>query len=158
MSNVTVTLSGGAIDTLTVVTDAAGTYTFNDVPSGDDYTIHLEKDGFVLDGVSTYDLVLITQAILDPSLGDPFFWLAADVNNTGTVTTLDVVLLREVILWLEDALAVGPWRFATEDFDFGSTGHVDLVPVENLQSDLTVNFIGVHIGDVNGSASTTDCN
>jgi len=157
VEGVSVELTGGTIGTMSTLTDGLGNYTFANIPSGEDYNLHLEKDGVSMNGVTTFDMVLIREAILDPTFDDPFFLLAADANDNGTISTYDLVLISKVILGIDDDFPVGPWRFATTDFDYSPpTGHVDDVPIVDLQGDLTINFVGVHVGDVNGSAE--DCN
>ncbi len=159
LANVTVELTGGTIGIMTVVTDNTGTYTFNDVPANEDYNIHLEKDGNSLSGVSTYDLVLMHKYILNISNDGPLFFLASDINNSGSVTILDILILREIILGSGGPWPIGPWRFATDDYDnTTASGYVDDVPVVNLQENLTINFVGVYVGDVNGGSVDTDCN
>ena len=50
-------------------------------------------------GVTTYDRILITQHILGvKSLGSPYQILAADVNRSRSVTTLDLIQLRKIAL------------------------------------------------------------
>ncbi|MFQ5445680.1 MAG: HYR domain-containing protein, partial [Saprospiraceae bacterium] len=62
------------------VTGADGTYQFADVPLGGDYTILPIKDVEPLNGVSTFDLVLISKHILGVQLLDsPYKIIAADV-------------------------------------------------------------------------------
>ncbi len=53
----------------------------------------------LLNGVTAYDLVLISRHIknLEP-LNTPYKFIAADINNSGTITTFDNVLLRQALL------------------------------------------------------------
>lgn len=53
------------------------------------------EDNDPLNGVSTYDLSLITKHILGLApFSSPYKLIAADVNNSRSVTTLDVIQLR----------------------------------------------------------------
>jgi thiol-disulfide isomerase/thioredoxin len=79
------------------------------------YTITAEKKDVVLNGLSTYDLVLISKHILNvAALPNPWQLIAADVNCSESVTTFDIVLLRKVILGITDTLPCGAWRFLPE--------------------------------------------
>jgi Pregnancy-associated plasma protein-A len=50
-------------------------------------------------GISTADLIGIQQHILNAAvLPKPYAWIAADVNNSGIITTLDLIIIRKVIL------------------------------------------------------------
>ncbi|RMG80086.1 MAG: hypothetical protein D6714_15315, partial [Bacteroidetes bacterium] len=65
---------------------------FEDCPPTDVVPV---KDVFPLNGVTTFDLVVLRKHILviEP-FDSPYLWIAADVNNTGTVTTSDAVVIR----------------------------------------------------------------
>ncbi|MEZ4917493.1 MAG: hypothetical protein R2792_00180 [Saprospiraceae bacterium] len=57
------------------------------------------KNDDPLNGVSTYDLVLISKSILGlEPLSQPWQQTAADINNSGSVTTFDIVEGRKLIL------------------------------------------------------------
>jgi len=53
----------------------------------------------IISGVSTQDLILIRKHILSiEQLPKPYAWIAADVNNSGSITTVDVIKLSRLIL------------------------------------------------------------
>jgi len=90
IENVDVTLSGSG-NGLTS-TDANGMFSFANVAAGGDYTIVPSKDINPLNGVSTYDLVLMTKHILGVNkLNSPYKIIAAVINKSKTVTTFDLV-------------------------------------------------------------------
>jgi hypothetical protein len=64
-------------------------------------------------GVSTLDLVRITRHILTiEQLENPYYWIAADANNSGAITTQDVIKVRKIVLGLEQSFNPVPsWRF-----------------------------------------------
>lgn len=66
-----------------------------------------------VNGVTTWDLILITRHILNIQLfHSPYQYIAADVNNSGTVTTLDQIRIRRLILGLISEFGnVDSWRF-----------------------------------------------
>jgi hypothetical protein len=136
---------------MVVNTDANGHYVFPDLPAGDDYVLTIERDDWPVNGASTFDLVLISQHILAVnSITNPFQLLAIDVNNTGATTTLDMVMIRKLILGLPAQVPF--WRFPTSDFNpLTMTGSVDGAMVLDLQADEVFDFVAVAMGDVNGS-------
>ncbi|MBK9335867.1 MAG: hypothetical protein IPM98_04525 [Lewinellaceae bacterium] len=84
---------------LTAVTDAAGQFSIPGVPTPGNYTVTPMKDNDPLNGVSTFDLVLINKHILGlEPLSTPFKMIAADANNSRSITTFDIVELRKLIL------------------------------------------------------------
>lgn len=157
VNNVMVDVNGNP----TMITDANGTYTFSNLIQGGDYTITPAKDDDLLNGVTTYDLTLISKHILNiEPLDSPYKLIAADINNTGTITTLDIVYLRKSILMVNDFFPNNTsWRFIDAEHEFLDPTNPFLEPIpevlnfNNLSSnELAANFIGVKIGDLNGSA------
>jgi hypothetical protein len=62
------------------------------VPLAATFTIAPEKDDNPLNGVTTYDLVLISKHILGlEPLDSPYKMIAADANKSGSITTFDIV-------------------------------------------------------------------
>lgn len=147
-------------------TDSCSTLTFPDVPFGGDYraVVRAYRPDSPLNGVTTYDMVLVSKHILGI---EPFISAyqleAADVNNSNSVSTFDIVETRKLLLNIYDTLpAVPAWRLARPLPDpsiLGSfTALVDTYTVNilNLQADSTFsgyNFVGIKYGDVNYSAS-----
>ena len=159
VEDVTVEISGGNM--VPVVTGANGTYTFNQTSMGGNYTITPEKDMNYLNGVTTYDLVLISKHILGTELLDsPYKVIAADANASASVTTLDIVKLRALILHIDTELSNNDsWRFVDASHVFTdatnpfATAFPEASNFNNLSASAQANFIGVKIGDVNGSSA-----
>ena len=114
-------------------------------------------------GLTTYDLVLISKHILGITpLDSPFKIIAADANNSGSVTTSDVVELRKLILGIQDTFTNNiPWRFFYKSQKFKDPQNpfkdnfLEVSPSIFLSTSLSdINFTGVKIGDVNGTAIT----
>lgn len=150
---------------LTQVTGLDGQYNFN-VVAGNDYTVTPILDENAANGVTTFDMVLITRHILNVEmLNSPYKIIAADANKSGTVTTLDLVAIRKVILVVENEFPNNTsWRFVDKDYVFPNplnpwadpNGFPEVINYNNLQaSDLEADFVAVKIGDVNGSAATS---
>ncbi|MCB9345381.1 MAG: HYR domain-containing protein [Lewinellaceae bacterium] len=133
----------------------------NSVPMGANVSITPFKDDNPLNGVTTYDLVLISKHILGiEPLGSPYKMIAADANKSNSITTFDVVELRKLILGIYQELPNNTsWRFvdkaqvfANPDNPFmGSIKESISVPnaVTNLNNE---DFVGVKVGDVNNTA------
>ena len=141
-----------------MATQNNGEYSFT-LFTGEDYTITPEKNVNPLNGVSTFDLVLITQHILGvQTLETPYKHIAADVNKSGSITTFDVVQLRQLILNITTEFPSNDsWRFVEAAHTFGTSplteNFNEFISINNLAGSVTnANFIAVKVGDVNGSA------
>ncbi|MDO8366334.1 MAG: hypothetical protein Q7T20_06020 [Saprospiraceae bacterium] len=145
-----------------VLTDSLGNYTFNNVPAGGNYNIKPLHDVNDLNGVTTYDLVLISKHILSlEPLNSPWKMLAADVNQTSSITTFDIVEGRKVILGINAGFnANNSWRFLPAYTIFNNPNNPfsggippDNININNLQANYnTADFKGIKVGDVNNSA------
>ncbi len=128
----------------TTVTDANGVYTFENIPDGGNYSIVPTKDTRANNGVNGFDLIKISKDILliDP-ITDPFQMIAADVNRSNTISIFDLIEMRKIILYiLTEFSNSDSWRFVNESYELNM--------LNGPASDL--DFVGVKIGDVNGSA------
>ncbi len=144
-----------------IMTSNSGDYMFpNLLPLGD-FTVTPEMNKGWHNGLSTYDVVLINKHILNVELLDsPYKLIAADLNNSGNISTLDAVVLRKLVLRVQmDVPQNKSWRFVDKNYVFPnptdpfSIPYPEAISYNNLQLDeLDANFIGVKIGDVNGDA------
>ena len=150
-------------------TPTAGTYAFNNLTTGAqaDYTVAPELDVFPLNGVSTFDLVLISRHILSVQpLDSPYKLIAADVNNDKKITTIDLIHLRKLILAIDTEFANNTsWRFVRADYVFPvpTNPWFEVFPEVYNVNDLAgqindADFVAVKIGDVNSSAATSFAN
>jgi hypothetical protein len=142
------------------MTNEAGQHTTTVMQDGD-YTVSPLRDDDHDNGVTTFDLVLIRQHVLNTNLlGSPYKLIAADANNSGSVTTSDIVLLRQLILTMIDELPANTsWRFVDAAYEFENpanpwaTQFPEITNYNNVDADiLDANFVGIKIGDVNGTA------
>ncbi len=142
-------------------TGAAGTFQFGNLVPGESYEVYPLKDTHAANGVTTFDMVLISKHILgNTPLDSPYKIIAADVNRSGTVTTFDLVALRKVILQIEAHFPNNTsWRFIPADFEFEnpvqplSEPFPESVEWPSMTAPETIRFIAVKIGDVNLSAN-----
>ncbi|TNE57763.1 MAG: HYR domain-containing protein, partial [Bacteroidetes bacterium] len=147
------------------LSDQNGIYGFpNALPFGSDYTVTPTKDNDPLNGVSTFDLVLINKHILGLApLNSPYKMIAADANNSRSITTFDIVELRKLILGIYTELPNNTsWRFVEKAFDFPNPNNPfqtlfpETISVSDIQSNnLSDDFVSVKVGDVNGNAVTS---
>jgi hypothetical protein len=160
VENVMVNLSGESSGA--VLTNGNGLYNFANISIGNDVTVTPEKNDDPLNGVSTFDLVLITKHILGVQLLDtPYKLIAADVNNSASVTTADLVELRKLILAIIPEFSNNTsWRFVDKAYVFPETANpwaAEFPEVININdipaSVLDADFTAVKIGDVNSSAN-----
>ena len=112
-----------------------------------------------LNGVSTLDLILINKHILGlDTLDSPYKILAADVNDSKSVSMFDIIELRKLILGVYSELPNrDSWGFVLKSFvfpdptnPFGAAVPSTLLYVYHKNDDQ--NFIGYKVGDVNGNA------
>lgn len=114
-----------------------------------------------LNGVNTYDMILISQHILaQEPLNTPYRIIAADVSNSGTVTTFDLVELRKLILGTYNELPnVSSWRFIDKSQVFSNPlnpfNDPLLESVEPLSTPppYRADFIAIKTGDVDETAT-----
>ncbi len=160
LEDASVSLTGNGV-TMTETTDKQGQFTLAGVPTPGDYVVSALKDNDHLNGVSTFDLVLINKHILGlEPLNSPYKMIAADANNSRSITTFDIVELRKLILGIYTELPNNTsWRFVDKDFVFPDPNNPFKTPfaetkeLKNLTANaLANNFVAIKVGDVNGSA------
>ena len=140
-----------------ISTTSDGAFAFGDNLMHTAYTISAHKDNGHLNGISTLDLVLIQRHILSLRILESGYKLiAADINSDERVTAADLVELRKLILGIYSQLPENDsWRFVNADIIPSTTSpwpFVETREINNLDTDMMEeNFVGVKIGDVNGS-------
>jgi Dockerin type I domain len=142
-----------------IETKAAGTFSTELLLASKDYTVTPEKNNDLLNGISTYDLLMIQKHILDiEKLQSPYKVIAADINKDGNVTMRDVLELRKAILRLSNNFPENTsWRFVSRNYDFknmneaASEAFPESFNILNLKAQQHADFIGVKIGDINVS-------
>lgn len=148
-------------DLMSAMTDEAGRYSIEGLMEGFDYTLFAHKDEGPLNGVSTFDLVLMSKHILGTQpLSSPYQLIAADVNNSGTVTSMDAISLRRLILNIDVKLTNNTsWRFIPTAHQFPNPSNPWMLPfpevlnINNLQGALANRgFVAIKIGDINGNS------
>lgn len=157
VSDVNVVLEGS---TSSVNTDTEGEYAFPNMRIGGEYVINPQKEDSPINGVSTLDLVVIQKHILGTlKLDSPYKHIAADINSDESISALDIVDLRKVILGMSDSFTNNNvWNFINKEYRFFdesdplSENYASTYRVSELQDDMTIDFVGIKTGDVNYSA------
>lgn len=146
------------------LSDADGKYTFT-VPAGATYEIAPYYNENPSKGVSTMDLVLTSMHLLGiNALNNPYLFIAADVSGSCTLSALDLVNMRKVILSLVDEFPNNTsWRFFDASVDLPPPftpcpdPSIESIILEDVQTDqVDVDWVAVKIGDLNGSATSVD--
>ncbi len=150
-----VELEGGEVDDMT---DAAGHFAFGDMPVGGDYMVKPYNNNDPRLGVSTLDMILIQRHILGlQRFDDPYSYLAADINDSESLTGSDVVELRQLILGITGEFSNNTsWKMVDAYQTFDDPSEILYEAREDklildLQYDVVADFTAVKIGDVNGS-------
>lgn len=158
LSNTTVKMEGDA--QFEAITDDEGKYTFPSMPGGGTYLITPVKNDEILNGVSTFDILLIQQFILGLNdLDDPLQHIAADIDNNTKISGSDIIELRKLILGIEDEFSANEsWRFVDANFIFGNGNPLtqnfpESYHIPDLNASMSIDFEAVKIGDVNNSAT-----
>jgi len=151
----------------TIHSERSGSYSFVDLPEGERYSVRPRKDDDVSNGITTADIVLIQRHILGvESFQSPYQFIAADVNNSRSITASDISDIRKLILGINDRFKEGvpSWSFLTKDTKFDQIDNpwanmpwVDQYEIDQLSGEMhDVDFMAIKTGDVNLSAKTTE--
>lgn len=145
-------------------TGTDGNYTLSGLDENASYELSVEREGGDINGVTTFDLVMIRRHIVGITpLPSPLRIMAADVNNSNTITTFDMVVIRRLILAIAPTFEnSSSWKFfrstiqfsdPQNPFDLGVVTGNDFTIDIAANNGAAVNFIGIKTGDVNGSAN-----
>lgn len=133
----------GAKDT-TIVSDSNGNFETGNLLADESYTVSLEKNDDVTNGVTTLDIIFISKHILGiDTFTTNHQYLAADVNDSKAVTTFDIVQIRRVILGVSDGFPSGKsWLFDPAEVTLASLNELEI-------------FVStaIKLGDLNNSAN-----
>lgn len=158
IENVEVTVVG--LPAHNMMTGSAGSFMFSNLPTGVGYVVEAKKDFDHLNGISTYDLLLIQKHILGVKMfNSPLKMIAADVNNSNNITISDIIDLRKCLLTASAFTKNTSWRFIDSDYQFSNPsnpfgeGWPEFTSVKTLtKTGANVKFTGIKIGDVSGDA------
>jgi len=156
VAGVTVTLSGD--DSQSHITDTSGRYNFT-VVQGGSYNVIPSKNNDVVEnnGITSIDVLLTRRHVLGTPLSTSYKIIAADTDASGSVSALDILLMRSMILQNITTFPNGRlWSFIPSSHVFADPLSPFPFPSSktytNLQLSVTnQDFIGIKLGDVNNS-------
>jgi Carboxypeptidase regulatory-like domain len=165
IESVTVTLSGPGV-LVSTFTNSNGEFSFSGLPDNQSYQLCVELNQDPLNGVSSYDLILLLNHITGaPLLNSPYKIIAGDIGPTlQAPDVLDVLLIRLLILGVfsEFPNSIPAWKFIPADYVFPNPANpydtaYPPFPLGCKTVNLSVNalnqdFIGIKTGDFNNTA------
>lgn len=157
VEQVTVQIRGE--DSQEIPTDSNGDFAFS-VARGSDYILSASKFDVIKmnAAVTTVDIIKSRRHILQiQEFASPYQTIAADVNLSKSLTALDLVQMRKVVLGINEGFNnASNWLFipqsynlSADPFIFDTNWNITL-----LDQDLNMDFVAVKIGDVNNSWSS----
>jgi len=111
-------------------------------------------------GVTVWDLIMIKRHVLNVEMfTSPYQYLAADVNDSGSISMADIVEAKRVILGLQTEFNHVPsWRFIPADYIFENEDNplegenpIQYLMTNPVWEEIDLDFIGIKTGDVSGS-------
>ena len=139
-------------------------YKFDKLPMFDNYLISPVKKDEVRVGVNTLDLLHIQRHILRiKDFNDPLKLIAADANGDQKINVNDLVDTRKVILEVFNTFPQShAWRFVRRGTAFADVNNPwpfdEVIEIENLSKNETVNYTAIKVGDVNDSYTASIAN
>lgn len=158
VNNVNVRLISGVSPQVSVPTNTEGEF-YAGAPGlySSGYEVNPYKNDDPTNGLTAFDLIKISRHILNfEPLAFPFQMIAADANQSGTITTFDIVELRKLLLGTYDTLPNCPsWRFIPADYVFNAQNNTpfqppfpETIPVAGA---VGYTFTAVKVGDLDYS-------
>ncbi len=129
-----------------------------------DVVVSATRNDLVTNGVTAYDLILISRHILNlEPMTNIYQVLAADVNRSQTVTTFDIVEIRKTLLGSLDTLPkVDAWEFIRPVADpsqmlnyagVKDTFRLQFNAISGAKTFEGLNFLGIKSADLDYTAS-----
>ncbi|MEM6321028.1 MAG: cohesin domain-containing protein [Bacteroidota bacterium] len=140
-----------------------GQFSYEQLPGNLDYALIPEKKMAPKNGVSTLDIIKMRKHIINLEVFDsPYKMIAADVNQSGTISTMDLIHTRKLILGLIDEFPNNEsWRFVPVAHEFTANANPlqsDFPEIAVIPSEATnktqIDFVGIKIGDVDNSGQS----
>jgi hypothetical protein len=142
--NATIQVTGAKEEEL--VTGIDGRFVLTQVNRSGEYILTAKKNDNPTNGLNALDLVAIQKHLLSKdTFNVPWKFIAADATNNQDLTVGDILLLLRLILGKIQALPSSPsWRFDPPSITIQPGNQPD--PIE-------VQFMGIKIGDLNGTSN-----
>ncbi len=135
-----------------------GRFEFYNTLVADATKIQFEKEIAPQTSISTADLIRLQRHLTgEKPFDQPYQWLAADLDNSGTVTYEDAGILKQLI---DGKLQTAGWRIVPADYYKRLPKNQIQLPSVNTvvkaERVVAIDFVGVKLGDVNGSHTVKD--
>jgi hypothetical protein len=144
----------------TVKIASMGMVVFDFLEFGKPYTVTPSYDILPLNGVTTYDLLLMQSHMLGKkNINNPYFIIAGDINKDCKISISDIIELRKMILTPGLVFSNNKsWRFVDANYVFPNQEKPCNFPEETKFPFLSqpfhfANFVGIKIGDLSGDAT-----
>ncbi len=142
---------------ITANTDIFGNYLIEN-PELPTVVLPTKNDG-PTNGVNVCDLLAMRNHIVGAVLLDsPYKIIAADINSSNSVTTLDLVKITRILLGIDESFTPNEsWLFVDPNFVFPNptnpfeASYPGFVVI-NQEGQYEMDFVGIKVGDVNNSA------
>ena len=135
-----------------------GHYSLEVESSETDYRLMPEFEDVAARGLSTLDILLIQQHILGLNpLASSYDRMAADVNQSGSITAADLVEIKKVLLQVQPEFNSGvSWGFVDSEVTMDESSETEVVlyrgySIPANDQNIELDFTGFKYGDVNGT-------
>ncbi|MEL7121310.1 MAG: hypothetical protein AAFO07_17820 [Bacteroidota bacterium] len=161
--NAEITLQGPKV--LVAQTDENGFYEFMNLKSDERYGLSILKEENPRNGVSINDMIALQNHILALNpITDIYELISADVDRSGSVSTIDRIKIQKVIMGLDPNFQDAPnWQFIPDEYVFSNTEDPlkeelpTIFYIEDFTQDfINFNFIGIKTGDINRTADPSN--
>ena len=166
LEDVTLSLTGD--NTVSATTNENGNYIIEGIV-GQDYILSAVKEDNHLNGVTPQDILLMKRhinGITGGSIIDPYTRIAADVNDDQTMSVIDIIETRRIILGDISSFTNNlAWRFVIGEQNLGTLDPSSVTVPDFFETKLFAplttasineNFVGIKIGDLNGTVNTSN--
>jgi hypothetical protein len=152
------TLVGGPSSTTLKNSD----FTFSDLTRGSNYSLTPARDTDWLNGVTTFDISIMSRHALDVEpITNPYKLIAGDVDRDGFIDVADMLLTRKLVLRQIPRITNNTaWRFVPKTHVFAVPPSVfpgtfpESIQFNNLSDTFrNADFMAIKTGDINQSAS-----
>ena len=124
----------------------------------ENYTIKVRRNDNHKNGVTTTDIVTLVKHLLGiKTFTNPYHLIASEVNNSLTISAIDIIEIRKLILGINSEFPNSPsWKFIPADFVLNTQSpwpfpeEVSVIDAPNTNNQ---DFIGIKMGDLNGTVT-----
>lgn len=138
-----------------------GTYRHDGLLENRAYAVQPYLNDTPNNGVETFDISQVSALITNGNYEDftPYQLIAADANNSGNITVVDLLSIRAVVLGIESGFDNNTsWRFIPADYVFPdptnpwAEAFPEALNISSLSGHLEGDFIAIKVGDINNNA------